>query len=258
MNCLFLKKLLRMGQIILVLFVLTQAVFAADSTKTQSDKQSKNKSGFSDVGAFFELSSFDEKDAILKYQMAGQRYHVDLDLSNVYGVRSSFFLHHFFSLYGILSYQYAEVLYQAKNLNAAYALTEKYSDLDSSDIKGHSDIHQLALDLGMEFHITLYESLFYPFKIKLNGTLGLLGGYAFHQESLLENTRLWGYTHSVSFRFDYGCIYIMTGLNWTHLYSHAYADEDFTNKRDESSFMSEYDRSGRLFISLGYIFSTVR
>ena len=231
------------------LLLITFLFFALTATFASEQKQYSINFGF-----FTEIASLDDGEAIIDYRVGAHRYDTNLDMSNLYGLFASYRLSKHLFVYGKIAYQYLELMYADKDLEAGYERLETVKDLDSADVKGRSDIHNFTIEAGLDLRLSLYSMKTKPFQVLLTANFGFISGHSMYIDSFFYGTNLFGYSHGLHLRFEVSKFFVTSGLAWTHLYSRTYAKEDISERSKDDSLLLDYDRSGCLQVHAGIMF----
>lgn len=210
------------------------------------------------VGLFAEKSSI--SDFTSEFLIMNQPYSLEVDPGNHFGLIGLLPLNPWITLTAQASYQKLSFQFQANNPQLAYQHINDSTiipKIDSSDVQGSFNTHNVMAQLGVEAGIPLYSSQAHSLLFKFYSFGTGMGGKMFFDETKFESGNLWGYSWGGGLRIHWNRVAIMGGVRNTHSYWRTYFDpsEKTGDQSKEDTFMLDYDANFNPFVSVLFAFN---
>lgn len=243
-----------------VLAALLPVAVSAQVLAMAAKPDSSHGSGYTErvmVGAYTEFGSISEY--TYEYKVMNRPYHLDVDASNGYGIIGLMPLNDWFTLTAHAGYQKLSFRFRDYDTTSAlqYIDTTTMPKIDSSDVRGKFDSHNVLAQLGIEVGLPLYSSYENSLLVKLY-TFGTgVGGKMYFSDTKFESGEIWGYSWGGGLRVAWNRVALMSGVRSSHIYWRTYFDpsKKTGEQSDDDTFMLDYDANFNPYVSLLFAFN---
>lgn len=210
------------------------------------------------VGPYIEFTNIKAKNINSSYKVNNRKYDIEVSNTFTYGAAGNLPFNNYVGFYIIAAYQFLGVNYKDRNSAEAYEILDSMmvndlmfeNDVDSSDIKGHHQIHTVIFQIGFDAGFPLYSSYNYQTMVKLFAFGGGIAGKTFFQnESKFLAPPIFGYAYGLGLRAAFQRATLSGGVRNSHEYFHAYYERPISENKDGEEFMLDFDNYFQPFVN---------
>ena len=232
---------------VLALATLSQAEYRVFIDNSMAAPQTSTTQKYEErvsVGPYVEFTNVKMKDTDYRYKVAGRPYKISIDNSFTYGFAGNMPFDQYIGFYMMVAYQYLGIDYQDKDLEGGYALVEKYDrewedfndEMDSSDVKGHQDLHTALFQIGFDLGLPLYANYNNQTMFKIFSYIGGIAGKTFFSnDSRFLSPILWGDAYGLGARFAIHSVTLSAGIRNSREFIHT----NYEKKMSESEYKND-------------------
>lgn len=240
-------------------FSFAETVFIDNSMAAAEHSDTEGYEERVSVGPYIEFTNIKMKNVNKSYKVKERPYDIDVSNTFTYGGAGNLPFNNYIGFYIIAAYQFLGINYQDQNPDKAYAILDSLrnefffnDDVDSSDIKGHHQMHTVIFQIGFDVGVPLYSSYDYQLMIKLFAFGGGIAGKTFFQnDSKFVAPPIYGYAYGFGLRFAYEKFVLSGGLRNSHEYFHTYYERKISETKDGDEFMLDFDNYFQPFVNVG-------
>lgn len=210
------------------------------------------------VGPYVEFTNIKSKNISYSYKVNNRKYDIEVSNTYTYGAAGNLPFNNYIGFYMIAAYQFLGVNYKDRDAAGAYSILDSMmvndflfdNDVDSTDIKGHHQIHSIIFQIGFDFGIPLYSSYNYQAMVKLFAFGGGIAGKTFFQnDSKFVAPPIYGYAYGLGLRVAYQRATLSGGVRNSHEYFHTYYERMLSETKEGDEFMLDFDNYFQPFVN---------
>ena len=208
------------------------AVAKAQTDSSNADTILYQKRRPMGLGLIYEITNVKASNVESNMRRKGKNYDVDVDISNLIGIASQYYINKWISLFGAFAYNRFDI---------------DYTPRDKSDKERSITANNLLLQGGFQIGFSFLHSQNY--QIRALGFLGGMFGYSFLNDDYYMNPLIFGYLRGIGLQVAIHRVAIFAGVRSTHYYFHTYDSSHWDN--DDYGFMLDFDTMSCPFFSVG-------
>lgn len=248
-----------MRKLLLSLFAFVPASLFAQALAMASKPDTSHGAHYSErvmVGGYIEFSSI--SNYVYDFKIMNRPYNLSVNGNKSYGIIGLMPLNEYLSLFAQAGYQKLSFAFADKDPETGYELVgADLPAIDSSDVKGKFDTHDIQAQLGLEVGLPLYSSYERSLLCKVYAFGTGMFGKMYFSDTKFESDNLFGYSWGGGGRIAWNRFAVMGGIRSSHSYWRTYFDpsKKTGEQSEDDTFMLDYNANFNPFVAVLFAFN---